>query len=166
MTLGAIPLIPGASLLIHSQHLYSIGTISSIIHSYSTSQETEDHQPVKLLDVTPEDDKAKDDNDKSDKKHVGKKRMVTNHSISVVEIALETPLPFVHLSKFKSAVIAAQQLKTEHGLKKEEDKSLGNLTLDRYTGNVDRICIRRDDETVATGIVLDILDEQRYDFIV
>ena len=38
-------------------------------------------------------------------KTVAKKRMITDNSVSVVEITLQIPLPFVHLSKWKRAVI-------------------------------------------------------------
>jgi hypothetical protein len=152
MTMGAVPLIPGASLLIHSQHLYSLGTIHKIIHSYPINNDnvhtnhTEENTTVVVMTDT---------GDENHTKKVVKQRMITNNTISVVEISLETPLPFIYLKAFKMAVDVAQN-------KKKVDPKFQSQI---YPDVVDRICIRRDDETVATGIVMDVLEEQRYDFV-
>lgn len=168
MTLNGIPLIPGANLVIHSQHLHSIGTITKIIHSQSLLDGPDDEHPEHVT----EDEVIKGSEVAKQQKQVVKRRMITNQSISVVEITLQVPLPFVNLNKFKAAVGVAQKMKDDHEAVQQDQVGLNAgfkktlLSLDQYKGPIDRICIRRGNETVATGVAIDVLEEERYDFVV
>eukprot|EP00461_Guttulinopsis_vulgaris_P004474 UN04476 len=84
--------------------------------------------------------------------------MISNHSMSIVEIVLETPLPLVYLNNFKKTVALCEAAK--------EAGTAGVITPEQY-GNIpiDRLCLRRDNETVATGVVIDCTQQQYYDFI-